>query len=337
MDLSKEMWMGIPSLVKHHWKEGNYNWFMVIYISICHIMAGIGAVKYLPLASANTLMMCYFLYYFSGLGIIVGLHRLWAHRTYEASLPLRIFLMLGASAANEGSIFHWVRDHRVHHKYSETHGDPHNATRGFFFAHCGWLLIKKHPDVIKHGRDIDMSDILADKVVMFQKKLDPWINVYMCFFFPAQIASHFWKEDFWTAFFVAGFLRYVIVLHFTWMVNSAAHLYGDHPYDTLSYPAENPLVAWVTGGEGWHNWHHKYPYDYATSEFGGLAQYNPGKAAIDVFCALGLASNPKRATAAWAHGRARRDKDAANGIKPPTVERRPWSVKKGADAAKKIE
>jgi stearoyl-CoA desaturase (delta-9 desaturase) len=236
--------------------------------------------------------------------------------------------MLCASMANEGSIFHWVRDHRVHHKYSETNADPHNATRGFFFAHCGWLLIKKHPDVIKAGRDIDLTDLLNDPVVMFQKKCDPWINVFMCFFFPAIISTALWGEDFWNGVMVTGFLRYVVVLHFTWMVNSAAHLYGDHPYDTASYPAENPFVAIVTGGEGWHNWHHKYPYDYATSEFGGFAQYNLGKGAIDLFCWLGLAWGRKRATAAWAHGRARRDKDAAAGIPIPRVETRPWEKKK---------
>jgi len=264
--------------------------------------------------------------YRAGLGIIVGMHRLWSHRSFEASLPLRVFLMFCASIANEGSIFHWVRDHRVHHKYSETDADPHNATRGFFFAHVGWLLIKKHPDVTKAGREFDMSDMLADPVVRFQKKCDPWINVYMCFFFPAQFANYFWGEDFWNAFWVAGFLRYVIVLHFTWFVNSAAHLYGDHPYDTASYPAENPFVAWVTGGEGWHNWHHKYPYDYATSEFGGLAQFNLGKGAIELFCWLGLASNPKRATAAWTLARARRDREKEAGIPLPRAKPRYWEL-----------
>lgn len=324
MDLSLEMWRNIPSVLHYHWKEGNYNWFMVTYLSVCHVCAAVGAIKYLPYTMAHTLIFTYFIYYFTGLGVIVGLHRLWSHRSFEASLPLRILLMICASMANEGSIYHWVRDHRVHHKYSETDADPHNATRGFFYAHCGWLLVKKHPDVTKYGRTMDMSDLLNDPVVMFQKKLDPFINVYLCFFLPAQIASSFWGEDFWNAFFVAGFLRYVIVLHFTWMVNSAAHLYGDHPYDTTSYPAENPFVAWVTGGEGWHNWHHKYPYDYATSEFGGLAQYNPGKSAIEFFCWTGLAKNPKRATAAWAHGRARRDADRKKGIPIQTLGRRPW-------------
>lgn len=234
--------------------------------------------------------------------------------------------------ANEGSLFHWVRDHRVHHKFSETTADPHNATRGFFFAHCGWLLIKKHEDVIKAGRELDMSDMLNDPVVMFQKKTDPFFNVYMCFFFPAQIAHYAWGEDFWTAFFIVGCFRYMCVLHITWLVNSAAHLYGDHPYDTASYPAENPIVAWLTGGEGWHNWHHKYPYDYATSEFGGLAQYNLGKGAIDMFCWLGIAKNAKRATAAWALARDRRDREAAAGVPLPRAPPRPWEVKKDGTA-----
>jgi len=198
----------------------------------------------------------------SGIGITVGAHRLWSHRSYSAALPVRVFLMLCNSIANQGSILHWARDHRVHHKHSETNADPHNAMRGFFFAHMGWLLLKKHPEVIRAGKELDFSDLYEDPVVMFQRKLDPWFALYMCFVFPAQIAVKFWGESFWTAFFVAGGLRYVYVLHCTFLVNSAAHLYGDHPYDVMSYPSENPYVSFFAIGEGWHNWHHKYPFDY---------------------------------------------------------------------------
>lgn len=70
----------------------------------------------------------------------------------------------------QNDIYEWARDHRVHHKYSETDADPHNATRGFFFAHIGWLLVRKHPDVIEKGRKLELHDLLADKVVMFQRK-----------------------------------------------------------------------------------------------------------------------------------------------------------------------
>jgi stearoyl-CoA desaturase (delta-9 desaturase) len=263
---------------------------------------------------------------YSGFGITVGVHRLWSHRSYEAALPVRFGLMLANSIANQGSIFHWARDHRVHHKFSETDADPHNATRGFFYAHMGWLLIKKHPDVVKAGREMDFTDLLADPVVKLQYAVDPWFALYMCFIMPAQVAHYGWGADYWNAVLVAGALRYVWVLHCTWLVNSAAHLYGDHPYDVLSYPAENPMVSWFAVGEGWHNWHHKYPFDYAASEFGVSSQYNPSKLVIDSLAFFGLVWGRKRGTAAWALGRARRDRDEANGIPLPKALPRPWEV-----------
>jgi stearoyl-CoA desaturase (delta-9 desaturase) len=325
MDLSLKMVRDIPSVVSYHWKNKSINWPMGIYISLIHVAAVAGALR-LGRCSAETLMWAFILWPISGFGITVGVHRLWSHRSYEAAFPLRVLLMLANSIANQGSIFHWARDHRVHHKYSETDADPHNATRGFFFAHMGWLFVKKHPDVVKAGRELDFTDLLEDPVVMFQKKLDPWFTLYMCFVFPAQIASRFWGEDFWNGFFVAGALRYVTVLHFTWMVNSAAHLYGDHPYDVLSYPAENPFVSLVAVGEGWHNWHHKYPFDYAASEFGISSQFNPSKLFIDAMAAIGLVWDRKRGTAAWAMGRARRDRDEAAGKPLPKAPPRPWEV-----------
>lgn len=64
----------------------------------------------------------------------------------------------------------WVRDHRLHHKYSDTDADPHNAKRGFFFSHCGWLMMRKHPDVIVKGKTIDMSDLSNDPLIVFQRR-----------------------------------------------------------------------------------------------------------------------------------------------------------------------
>ena len=159
--------------------------------------------------------------------------------------------MLCNSIANQGSIYHWSRDHRVHHKHSETDADPHNASNGFFFAHMGWLLIKKHQDVINEGNKLNFDDLLNDGAVMFQKRLDPWFALFMCFIMPALVCTLF-GDNFWTGFFVAGMLRYVFSLHATWMVNSAAHLWGERPYDPISGPAENPFVAFLSIGEGWH-------------------------------------------------------------------------------------
>lgn len=110
------------------------------------------------------------LYVVSGLGITAGAHRLWAHRSYKAKLPLRIILAVFNTIAFQDCALHWARDHRVHHKYSETDADPHNATRGFFFSHIGWLLCRKHPEVIAKGKQLDIADLEADPVLRFQRK-----------------------------------------------------------------------------------------------------------------------------------------------------------------------
>lgn len=170
MDLSSEMLRNVPSLVSHHYKAKQLNWPMGIYITLVHIVGAVGLTK-VAQCSAETLIWSFILWPISGFGITVGVHRLWSHRSYEAAYPLRLVLMLCNSIANQGSIFHWARDHRVHHKFSETDADPHNATRGFFFAHMGWLFVKKHPDVVKVGRELDFTDLLEDSLVMFQKKV----------------------------------------------------------------------------------------------------------------------------------------------------------------------
>jgi stearoyl-CoA desaturase (delta-9 desaturase) len=302
--------MSLIETIKFHWKEGNFNWPMCIFLGVVHTAALFGLLT-IPLCTWQTLLFAFLLWPISGLGITGGVHRLWAHRSYNAKLPVRIFLMLVNSIANQGSIYHWSRDHRVHHKYSETDADPHNATRGFFFAHMGWLIVKKHPEVIKAGKQLDFSDLEADPVVMFQKRLDPYFALFMCFFMPGFVCT-LWGDQFWYGFWVAGALRYCVVLHFTWLVNSAAHLYGDHPYDPKSWPAENPLVSVASIGEGWHNWHHKYPFDYAASEFGVGAQFNPTKLFIDAMAKIGQVYKRKRATGAWEKLKEKRNETIAS-------------------------
>lgn len=119
------------------------------------------------------------------------------------------------------------------------------------------------------------------------------------------VAHYAWGETFACGYFVPGVLRYVWVLNSTWCVNSAAHLWGDHPYDPRSNPAENSFVSIVAIGEGWHNWHHAFPFDYAASELGISSQWNPTKLTIDAFAKFGLVSNRKRAHKQWAKRAAR--------------------------------
>lgn len=104
------------------------------------------------------------------LGVTAGAHRLWSHKSYKAKLPLQIILMVLNSIAFQNSAIDWIRNHRTHHKYSDTDADPHNASRGFFYSHIGWLLVKKHPETIRRGKTVDLSDIYNNPVLRFQKK-----------------------------------------------------------------------------------------------------------------------------------------------------------------------
>lgn len=139
--------------------------------------------------------------------------------------------MIFNTIAFQDSAMHWARDHRVHHKYSETDADPHNATRGFFFSHIGWLLCKKHPAVREAGSKIDISDLKADPVLQFQHKYYNILMPMFCFVLPSVIPVVCWGETLKNAFFVAAMFRYTFFLNATWCVNSAAHIWGNKSYD----------------------------------------------------------------------------------------------------------
>jgi stearoyl-CoA desaturase (delta-9 desaturase) len=94
--------------------------------------------------------------------------------TKAQTLPLILYICELASVflniCSQYPIFSWVRDHRVHHKYTETDADPHNARRGLFFSHMGWVMLENHPEVKRRAKEIDMSDIEADPVIQFEEK-----------------------------------------------------------------------------------------------------------------------------------------------------------------------
>jgi len=147
-----------------------------------------------------------------------GAHRLWAHRSYKAKLSLRVLLAFLQTLSLQNNIYDWCRDHRVHHKYSETDADPHNSKRGFFFSHVGWLLCKKHPDVKLKGKTIDMNDLMADPVVRFQKKYYIPLVIIIWGLMPTFIPYYFWRESKWIAFFLCVVFRYCYSLNITWLV-----------------------------------------------------------------------------------------------------------------------
>ncbi|KAL3279063.1 hypothetical protein HHI36_016577 [Cryptolaemus montrouzieri] len=257
----------------------------------------------------------------AGQGITSGAHRLWAHRTYKAKLPLRIFLATMQTMAFQNHLYEWVRDHRVHHKFTDTDADPHNARRGFFFSHIGWLMLKKHKDVFMKGKQVDLRDLEADPVVMFQKKYYLILMPLMCFVIPTFVPWYFWSENFWISWYVAGVLRYTSSLNITWLVNSAAHIWGMKPYDKSIAPTENIFVAIAAQGEGWHNYHHVFPWDYKAAELGNYSM-NISTAFLDFMHFIGQAYDLKTASKEMIDRRARRTGDGTrecgkdNGVEP---------------------
>lgn len=230
----------------------------------------------------------------SALGVTAGSHRLWAHRSYKARLPLRIVLMLMHTMALQNDIYDWCRDHRLHHKHSDTDADPYNARRGFFFSHMGWLLVRKHPDVIKHGKQIDLSDVWADPVVRFQRRFYIPLVILCWAFLPTYVAYRIFGANLMECFLGAVVFRYTFSLHFAWTVNSLAHMYGYQMYDTKLEPRENRLVVYASMGEGFHNYHHTYPWDYSASEHGWNKCFNLTTLFIDVCAFLGLAYDRRK-------------------------------------------
>ncbi|CAG9765391.1 unnamed protein product [Ceutorhynchus assimilis] len=267
-------------------------WSNVVLFTSLHLVGVYGCYLTIFAAKVDTIIYAFGLYMLSAFGITGGAHRLWSHRSYKAKLPLRIFLIICHTISYENSVIRWARDHRVHHKYQETEADPHNAKRGFFFSHIGWLLVKKHPAVEAKGKTIDMTDLYSDALVKFQHKYISILGVLMAIIIPTALPMLIWNETFKSAYSLNVF-RILAGLHVTWLVNSAAHLYGNRPYDRNIGARQNSFVSFVGIGEGWHNFHHAFPWDYRASDFGTL---NLTLHLLNFFARIGWAYDLKIAT-----------------------------------------
>ena len=228
-----------------------------------------------------------------GMSITAGYHRLWSHQTYQAHVAVRWVLAIFGAMALQNSILIWGSQHRRHHLYvDDIDKDPYSAKRGFWFSHMGWIL-RDYPS----GRN-DFSnarDLERDPVVAFQHRYYLPLTLATNFGFP--IALGWAVGDVWGVFLLGGLLRLVINHHFTWFINSAAHVWGSQPYTDENTARDNPVMAFLTYGEGYHNFHHIFQADYRN----GVKwwQYDPTKWLIATLAAVGLASNLKRVPDFW--------------------------------------
>jgi stearoyl-CoA desaturase (delta-9 desaturase) len=226
------------------------------------------------------------------LGITAGAHRLWSHKSFEAAWPIRLIFMLANSAAHQGSIYHWVRDHRMHHRHTDTELDPHSIQYGFWYSHMGWLFFRKNDKLREAARMIQMTDIEKDSIVMFQHRNYFVVSNLFCFVLPTLYGWSIWNS--WLiGYLYFGVLRWILLLHATWCVNSVAHMWGTTPYNPRLSSRQNTLTSIVAVGEGWHNYHHTYPYDYRASEFNWYSEWNPTTLLLDSLSSVGLVWNKK--------------------------------------------
>jgi stearoyl-CoA desaturase (delta-9 desaturase) len=244
-------------------------WTTIAGLSLIHL-AGIAGLVWIVLnPSLPTLALTAVLYVACGLGITAGYHRLFAHRTYNPVAPVRWALLAFGAATFQNSALSWSADHRAHHADTDGEGDPHAVTRGAWFAHLGWLFRRREAsaDVTR------LTDLGAVTSIRLQHRFYVVIAVAVGLVLPTAIAAQ-WGDP-WGGLLVAGFLRTAVMLQATFCVNSLAHLIGKRRYDARSSARDSVITALITFGEGYHSFHHRFPFDYRNGP--RWWQYDPGK------------------------------------------------------------
>ncbi|CAG7716554.1 unnamed protein product, partial [Allacma fusca] len=175
----------------------------------------------------------------TSLGVTVGAHRLFAHRSFKANTPLKILLTILFTFSGQHSVWLWAAWHRVHHKFTDTDADPHNSTRGFFYSHIGWLLTYDHDEFLGNLRKVDMSDLESDPIVMLQKKYYGILHLVFVFIVPTLITWWFFEESLFVSFCVGACLKYCWISHRAFLGTSVLHMWGFRPYDTSISSVDN--------------------------------------------------------------------------------------------------
>ncbi|MCR9208065.1 MAG: acyl-CoA desaturase [bacterium] len=237
-------------------RASNISWWAVGWLAMAHIVCLAAPFTF----TWTALITAVVLHWVAGsLGICLGYHRLLTHTGMKTYNWVRYTFAAIGCFAGEGSPLDWVADHRKHHAHSDLEGDPHSPHDGGIWSHIFWLAFHTH----NGDRDAYLTRWVPD---LYK---DPAMRAFDLLFLPIHIVASFALLGIGYAFggwelgvsmLVWGmFVRLVAVLHATWMVNSASHMWGYQNYETTDDSRNNWLVAIVAYGEGWHNNHHAYP------------------------------------------------------------------------------
>ena len=202
-------------------------------------------------------------WFLAGLGITIGYHRLFSHKTFKAKPVFEWILMLFGAMAIQNTIIKCCSDHRRHHKNLDTNKDQYSIKEGFFHAHIGWILKKE--DNYKFN---NVSDLEKKSAIKFQNKYYWYVSIFLSFIFPLLIGLLYNRPIgglLW-----GGVLRVTLVHHFTFFINSFCHFLGEKNYEFNTTAKDSWFMAFFTFGEGYHNYHHKFQWDYRN----GIKWYN---------------------------------------------------------------
>lgn len=222
---------------------------------------------------------------FCEMSITAGYHRLWSHGAYKAHPVLRFIFAMGGACALQNDCLTWAADHRRHHLHVDDNDkDPYSANKGFWYAHFEWMI----RDFESTKEDLsNVKDLQKDPILVWQRKHYAVLMLLMNVGLPVLLGVL--HGDIWGSVLLAGFLRLTLSQHFTYLINSAAHFWGTRTYDPKQTARDNGFIALFTFGEGYHNYHHTFAWDYRN----GIKWYHwdPTKWLIKTCSWLKLASN----------------------------------------------
>ena len=236
-------------------------WLNVVLFTLTFAIAVIGVPLYLYFYELDhsLVVMAIVAFCCCGMSITAGYHRLWAHQSYQAHRVLRVIFALGGAFALQNSILHWCSDHRIHHRYVDNNSkDPYSAKKGFFYSHIGWMLRQYHAS--SYHDYSNCADIQQDPIVVWQHKYYLLLAAIMNIGVPVVIGLLL--GNLWGALLFIGVVRLVLSHHTTFCINSLAHKWGSQPYTDRNSARDNGVIAWLTFGEGYHNYHHIFENDY---------------------------------------------------------------------------
>ena len=281
--------MHIPLLSRIPWDR--VNWKTSIFLAVINTLAVTAVPLYIWHYGLDWFQVLLFLFFYiaTGMSITLGYHRLFSHLSFKAKTPVKLSTLVFGACAFENSALDWSSDHRKHHKHVDHEEDPYDISKGFMWAHIGWLLFKLGPEQPMDN----VNDLKRDPLVMWQHRWCIPMAFVVGFGVPALL-GYLWNGPGGAlgGFLLAGVLRVFAVQHSTFFINSLCHTVGQRPYSDRCSARDSAIMALFTFGEGYHNYHHEFQHDYRNGV--KPSNFDPTKWTIWTLEKLGLVSDLRR-------------------------------------------